>query len=315
MRADRGQTSRLPLPPPGVSVAVVGGATLDVIARPTEILHPHRSTPGRVRLSPGGAGRNVAVNLARLGVPVRLIAGVPDDPGGRWLTAQTARSGVDVSGVTPIGDRGNYYVALVNQQDVLWAVSDLSAAEALAPSAVDVRAESIRGATLVVVDANLLPQTIQRVVELAAGKRICMLATSPAKANRLREVRQAASLLVVSTDEAETLVGRSVAGRDEALRAGRQLRNTYGTTVIITMGIDGLGWVADEELWVPAQATTVIDPTGAGDAVAAIAIYSLLCALDAHTAAELALAAGAMTVGVEGATHPELSLAALQAHG
>ena len=48
-------------------VVVVGGANVDVKARSTAALVARTSNPGTVVRTPGGVGRNVAENLARLG--------------------------------------------------------------------------------------------------------------------------------------------------------------------------------------------------------------------------------------------------------
>jgi bifunctional ADP-heptose synthase (sugar kinase/adenylyltransferase) len=61
-------------------VVVIGSSVMDLIGRPLSALHPGSSAPGLVRLSPGGVARNVAENLARLGVGVSLITAVGDDP-------------------------------------------------------------------------------------------------------------------------------------------------------------------------------------------------------------------------------------------
>jgi len=298
----------------GRGVVVIGGANLDVIARPETDPRLGQSTPGHVRLSPGGAGRNVAENLARLGERVRLIAGVADDVGGRWVMAQTASCGVDISGVTQIGKRGNYYIAIHGEAGVRWAVSDMSAAEALDAPAIDAQAPWVRSSTFVVIDANLSPPAIRRAVELA-GSPICLLPTSPAKAHRLRQVLEAATLVVLSAEEARVLTERSTESVDDALQAAAQLRGGEDSIVVVTMGALGIGWVAHEAIWLPALPVPLVDPTGAGDAVAAGAIYSVLHGLDARASAALARAAGAMTVTVEGPTHPGLTVEALRAYG
>src|ERR671910_2139190 len=46
--------------------------------------------------APGGAPANVAVGLARLGVPSAFMGKVGDDPFGRFLTTTLAEAGVDV---------------------------------------------------------------------------------------------------------------------------------------------------------------------------------------------------------------------------
>ena len=62
-------------PPP--YVVVVGGANMDLKARSAATLVTGTSNPGSTRMSPGGVGRNVAENLARLGTAVHLEQEVP----------------------------------------------------------------------------------------------------------------------------------------------------------------------------------------------------------------------------------------------
>ena len=68
---DRGQACR---------VVLIGAASLDVKARAAAPLIPRTSNHGRVSLSPGGVARNVAENLAHLGVQTCLISAVGEDP-------------------------------------------------------------------------------------------------------------------------------------------------------------------------------------------------------------------------------------------
>jgi pfkB family carbohydrate kinase. len=56
-------------------VTVVGDCTLDVIVRPVGALRPGGDIPARVAVGAGGQGANVAVRLARQGVPVQLEIG------------------------------------------------------------------------------------------------------------------------------------------------------------------------------------------------------------------------------------------------
>lgn len=299
---------------PRPSAVVIGGANVDVVAISVGTLQPRVSAPGRIRISAGGAGRNVAENLARLGIATRLITTIDESPLGEWLLAQTARAGVDTTGVLRTPGSGSYYVAVEAAGVVEWAVSDMAAAEALSPAHLDAHASEIRAAGVVVIDANLLPAAITRAVELTAGRAVCLLPVSVAKAHRMRAVLSRASLIVLTAAEGAVFTKREIQSEEEAMRAAESLRALAGATVVITMADRGIVWVSDDSLWLPASPTNVVDSSGAGDAVAAIAVYSLLAGLNTRTAAPLALAAGAMTVSVEGPTHPGLSLDALHAH-
>ena len=66
-------------------MVIVGGANMDIHGAPNAALRQHDSNPGTVQSSPGGVARNIAENLARLGVDCRLIAAVGNDHHGHHL--------------------------------------------------------------------------------------------------------------------------------------------------------------------------------------------------------------------------------------
>src|SRR6476620_11640022 len=81
------------------AVVTLGEATIDFIATQGgafETFPPFVPTPG-------GAPANIAVALARLGVPVSFIGRVGDDPFGHAILASFRAAGVDTSAarVTP----------------------------------------------------------------------------------------------------------------------------------------------------------------------------------------------------------------------
>ena len=49
-------------------VLAIGAANMDITGSSQHALVPHDSTPGQIRYAPGGVARNVAENLARLGI-------------------------------------------------------------------------------------------------------------------------------------------------------------------------------------------------------------------------------------------------------
>ena len=60
-------------------VIVIGGANVDIKGRSRAAVMPGTSNPGEVIVSPGGVGRNIAENLARLDVSTALLAMTGDD--------------------------------------------------------------------------------------------------------------------------------------------------------------------------------------------------------------------------------------------
>jgi fructokinase len=72
----------------GPVIAVAGEALIDLVPAGPD---------GLFRAAPGGSPANVAVGLARLGVPTRLLARLAGDPFGRRLREHLDRNGVDLT--------------------------------------------------------------------------------------------------------------------------------------------------------------------------------------------------------------------------
>ena len=58
---------------------VVGAANIDIGGVAADNLVPHDSNPGKVRLTHGGVGRNIAHNMRLLGIGAKLITALGDD--------------------------------------------------------------------------------------------------------------------------------------------------------------------------------------------------------------------------------------------
>ena len=74
-------------------VTVVGGVNMDIGGWPGEVPVMQDSNPGVVRMSLGGVGRNIAHNMALLGMDVRMVTVFGDDINAQKIAASclTAR--------------------------------------------------------------------------------------------------------------------------------------------------------------------------------------------------------------------------------
>lgn len=78
---------------------IIGGTALDITAKMSapqeasdgssepisELPFLNTSSPGSVRKSVGGVGRNLVETVWRLGVPVTFVSALGDDPDADWL--------------------------------------------------------------------------------------------------------------------------------------------------------------------------------------------------------------------------------------
>ncbi len=289
-------------------VVVVGGANVDVKARSTAPPLPGTSNPGSTRISPGGVGRNIAENLARLGTRTRLVAAVGDDALGHQLLEATAAAGVDVVGVRRLpGIATGTYTAILNPTgELAVAVADMAATDALAPD--HLPADLLAGATLLVVDGNLAPATIGRALDLAAAASVPVVVepVSVPKATRLRSMLpRAIRAITPNRDELTALTGGDLTLDERIDRlhgAGAELVWVrLGSEGSVLSGPDGRTRLAP----VPAD---VVDVTGAGDAMLAAFCHALLGGAAPVDAAAYGHAAAALTVASEETVRSDLTV-------
>jgi len=97
-------------------VCVIGEALIDLTGPAAE--DAVAGTDGSVRYvgRPGGSPYNVAIGLARLGQPVRLLARLASDPFGRQLRAHAGANGVDLSLAVTAAERATLAVVSVDEQ-------------------------------------------------------------------------------------------------------------------------------------------------------------------------------------------------------
>jgi len=301
----------------GPPVIVIGGANLDLKGRPSLSLQPKTSNPGVVKSSAGGVGRNIAHNLALLGVPVHLITAWGDDAAGTYIQSVTAAAGVNLAdSLTVPGGRSGLYIALLERDgDLAVALADMAILENLTPAHLLSRKANIERGRLVVIDTNLPAPTLAVAVSLARQARIPLLAepVSVEKARLLRDLLPDLDYVTPNREELEALVDGPVKSEEEIVLAAAKLRQQGVKGVVVTLGPRGIYLSSSAgDLFLPPYRGPVVDTTGAGDALAAGFVYGLYRGFDLKRAAACGLAAAALTVASPETVNPELKAEALQ---
>lgn len=269
-------------------MVVIGGANTDIVGRSREPLVARDSNPGAVRVSSGGVARNIAENLALLGVCVDLLTVLGGDHNARELerSGRAAGIGFDLSHVEPELP-GSLYLAILDAHgDMALALNDMRALERLTVEVLEARAEAIAAASLVVVDANLHDSAIAWVVDHADGP-VLIDPVSTVKAPRVRPVLDRLGVLKCNELEAAQLLGvERLEGAAALQDAARGLRAMGVGSVYITAGVAGTFFSAqDGEGRIEAPAVSVVNATGAGDAFSAGVAAAMLAGCSAKACA------------------------------
>ncbi|MCC7072642.1 MAG: carbohydrate kinase [Deltaproteobacteria bacterium] len=276
----------------------------------------------------GGAPANVAVQLARLGVPVRLISAVGADAFGARALRLLRAEGVDVNAVRTRADRrtGLTLVELAGDGERRFTpFRERSADLSLGPA--DVEVGVMRGASIVHTGTVSLRMPSARaatarlvrsahragaLVSLDVNLRWGMFPSRTMLVRLARAALRRADVLKATREEARVLLDApSATDQELALR----LLARGPRLVLLTADAEGaLVATARATVHVSAPQVRVVDATGAGDAFVGAVLASLqrrgvdragLAQLDAahlHAIGRAGCAAGAAAVSALGAT-------------
>ena len=293
---------------------IIGAASLDTKGRAGQAIQTGTSTPGAIRISVGGVGRNIAENLARLGEPVVLLSAVGDDGSGQRILRQAAECGIDVSHVLVDGSHRTaaYLAVLDDTGNLVMSIDDMSInRDLITPDFVYRRRALFRDACMIVLDANLSPATLDTIFRLARKYEVpvCADPTTATLAPQLCPYLPDLLLVTPNGAEAEALCGIQVTGRESGLEAAQKLVGLGVQIAIVTLGATGLVYATSQESGhVPAIECEVVDFTGAGDALTAAVVFGLLNDFPMDEAVRLGTSAAALTLQSRETVCPTLSL-------
>jgi pseudouridine kinase len=297
-----------------VRVVCVGGANIDIKCRIVGRTTMGSSNPGAAVLAPGGVARNIAENLARLGLGAALVSAVGRDAFGRQLLDATTAAGVDTRGVIRApGTTGSYHAALDARGELILGIAAMGILERLTPRRLAAQRALLASADLIVADSNLAIETLDWLIGFAAarGLRLAIETVSVPKGGRLKRLlarHRPLCALFCNRAEAEALTGSS-----GLKAAARRLHALGAQNIAVGLGRRGM-FVSDGRAAriVPALPARVVEVTGAGDAAVAGTLYGLLRGQDLATAARCGQAAAALTLACERSVSPALSERAIR---
>ena len=293
-------------------VACIGAANLDRKLRSLATLTMGTSNPARQDESFGGVARNIAENLARLGVPVSLTTAIGDDSSGRALLAHAEAAGIDMRGTLKIENAcsGTYTAVHDDHGEMLLALADMALYERITPHFIANSQPRRALPALTVADLNLPRATLSML--LADAQRdavpLVMVAVSQPKMARLPDDLRGLRLLILNQGELETRVGAALRTDADFAAACARVQAQGAQDLIVTRGAGGVlftrGGGVDHLAAADAQ---VVDVTGAGDAFAAAVCWSLFHGSDdLELACRRGLKLSAMTLGCEQTVCPSL---------
>lgn len=294
-------------------VTVIGGVNMDIKGCPLGQLTAATSNPGKVHTSAGGVGRNIAHNLALLGVPVYLLAAVGNDSFGAQILAETREAGVQVDYVQVIEGQstGIYLAVLDHARDLSVAIADMEVAACINPDYLEQQRGLIQQSRVVVLETNLSPEALRTAVELCRQAQIPYLIepVSVEKALKIQTIPGKVDTITPNISELEALAGRRLETLESlpAVCAALQARFQH---LLVTLGAQGVYHYdasAQRGQHYAALPTRVLDANGAGDAFVAGFVSGIVHAYQIEGCIRLGMAAAHFTLQSADTVNNELT--------
>ncbi len=298
----------------GSYAVVVGGINVDICGRSLGNLVEKDSNPGTVSLSMGGVGRNIAHNMALLGVQVYLLTAYGDDGNGNQAAASCSQTGIDLSHAlkVPGGSTSTYLYIADKEGEMALAVSDMEICKKITPQYLAANLSLLQNAQVVVADTNIPQESLQYLAENCTAPLFCD-PVSTVKAEKLRPILHKIHTLKPNRLEAELLSGVKIQSPEDMEKAAKKLLSMGVHRVFLSAGADGVyAAMGDTGLWQKNLPGQTVSTTGCGDAFMGALVWAYLEGTDLAGSALAGAAAGAVAMEARETINPAMSAGYLQ---
>ena len=293
-------------------VVVIGGANVDIGGTPYNKLIPEDSNPGRINITFGGVGRNIAHNLVNLGINVKLITAVGNDSFGTEILSYCEKAGINTEYSIKVDNVRSSMYMYINDEvgDMKLALSDMDICSNITPDYLDECADIINGSSAVVADCNLTHEALMHIKEVSKVP-IFIDTVSVNKSPKIKNNLSGIYSIKPNIIEAEYLTDIKINNSEDCAAAAMKLIDQGVKKVFISMDKDGILAADKDKIYLTANYDAEpVCTTGAGDSSTAAIVWAYLLNHDEDylvTASKASNAAAAMTIEVQESTNNDIT--------
>ena len=295
-----------------MKIGIIGGINIDIEGAPFKTIKYHDSNPGKIRLSYGGVGRNIAENLARIGGDCAMISCVGDEPMSLGAVKHLEEIGVDVSHIRVMhGEMPSMYLSILDEKgDMEVAISDMDIIDNITPGYVDEIRHDLESMSVVALDGNLSRELLEHATNVLRGTRLFFDPVSANKCVKAKALVGRFFAIKPNRIEAEALLDMKIVTDEDVAEAGRRFMEAGVSKVFITLGEDGVFFMekGDQGFIRPDGSMTIRSATGAGDSFSACILMGLALGMRASDIARMGMAASRITMESDRAVNENISM-------
>ncbi|KEI04889.1 carbohydrate kinase [Clostridium botulinum] len=294
-------------------IVSLGTAIMDVTGfSSNSIILGDKNSECFVKLSSGGAARNIAENMARLGLNIKLVTVIGDDAFGYKMKKDCEDAGIDLSHANIIlGKESATYIALIDGNgDMQVGLTDLHIRKEYTLDFIKSEIEVFKNAEIIVITPEIPSKIITYIHKICPNVPIMADVASVDLAENVKKNFGVFHTIKANNHEVLALTGIKVAD-DKKLEAAANYLIEKGTSVcLFTMGSKGV-FYKDKDGRVIRTSTKkikqVTNATGAGDAFTAGYLYSLQNNKDINYSLQFAMGTALATLFYDKANNPNIT--------
>ena len=293
-------------------ILVLGASIVDIFGFCGRSYAQRDSIPGHIKISFGGVCRNIAENLARVGVNTQFISTLGDDENGKSILEHSKKFGYNMENSLFLeGESTPTYLAILNHQgEMESAVVDMESLNKMDERFVDEKHEVFENAEYTIVDSDN-PALLEYILKKYQGKSKFILdPVSAKKAKNIRHLIKYFHTIKPNRFETEALCGFKIETNDDLRKAGRFFIEQGVKNVFISLDADGIYYITsegEEGTLACCEAIEVKNVTGAGDSFVAGIGYGYMNNLNIKDTLKYSVAMSIITITHEETINPKIS--------
>lgn len=282
-------------------VLCIGGMNVDRKYRLKSILQSGTSNPVESSISVGGVARNVAENLGRMGLEVRMLSLAGQDQDFQ-IIKQASQDYVNLQSVQQIKDYAtSTYTAILDRQgDMQVAYADMNICEKMTKEWLESNQGLILQAKMVVMDLNLPLEATTWLINFCHRHEISLtvIPVSQPKMAHLPRSLHGVDWLIVNRGESLTYLGQEDQAEIDTMDLAKAWLDRGVNHVVITQGSEGFVYAnRSSHIYYPIiKVDHLTDATGAGDAFSSGVIFGNYQEYAVDKALQLGLVNATMTI-------------------
>lgn len=281
-------------------ILTIGGTNIDIQGKSNSNIIKYDSNPGLIDISYGGVGKNIAENIAKLGLNSKLITALGNDLYGKSIINYLRERDLDISDSLVLdNEKTAMYLSILNDDNEMeMAVSSTDICKHITPEYLESIRKKIINAKLIVLDTNLEEETLKYIANLRKKPKLILDTVSTKKSLKVKKFIGKFHTIKPNKLEAEMLSGISIYGNDDLKRVGSFFINKGVKKVFISLGSKGVFYMTDEKDnfgIIKPNKINVVSTNGAGDAFVSMLAYGEYNKFDAETTARYGTAAAILT--------------------